>query len=264
MRFSQRCRTSASVRIGLLLLVLFLTAFAWSQNSEPGSSQQTQEHSSAQEQSQEQRKETKSIEGRLGEETREAAGEEKDETEQFKRSSSVTLVARLTGLNLRYAYWLCLVVNFGIIAGVLVWVWRTKLPGVFSGRTQSIHKALEEARKASDDANRRLSEIEARLAHLDTELNEMRANAEKEAAAEEARISAAAEEDTRKIVVSAEQEIAAAAKSARRELKAYVADLAVSLASRQIRVNSAMDQALVQSFGDQLSAEKNGTGKDGH
>ena len=92
----------------------------------------------------------------------------------------------------------------------------------------------------------------------------MRANAEKEAAAEEARISAAAEEDTRKIVVSAEQEIAAAAKSARRELKAYVADLAVSLASRQIRVNSAMDQALVQSFGDQLSAEKNGTGKDGH
>ena len=46
----------------------------------------------------------------------------------------------------------------------------------------------------------------------------MTANAEKEAAAEEARIKAAAEEDARKIVESAEQEIAAAAKLARREL----------------------------------------------
>lgn len=262
MKISPYRRTPVSGRACIALLVLFLATIACSQNSESASSAQQ----SGQEQSstQEQHKEPKSIEGRLGKETREAAGEEKDEAEQFKRSSSVTLVARITGLNLRYAYWLCLVVNFGIIAGVLVWVWRSKLQGVFSGRTQAIQKALEEARKASEDANRRLAEIEARLKHLDRELNEMRANAEKEAAAEEARISAAAEDETRKIVISAEQEIAAAARSARRELKAYVADLAISLASRQIRVNSATDEALVQRFGDQLNAEKNGTGKDVH
>lgn len=253
-------RTPVSGRACIALLVLFLATIACSQNSEPASSARQSGQSSTQEQ----HKEPKSIEGRLGKETREAAGEEKDEAEQFKRSSSVTLVARITGLNLRYAYWLCLVVNFGIIAGVLVWVWRSKLQRVFFGRTQAIQKALEEARKASEDANRRLAEIEARLKHLDRELNEMRANAEKEAAAEEARISAAAEDETRKIVISAEQEIAAAARSARRELKAYVADLAISLASRHIRVNSATDEALVQRFGDQLNAEKNGTGKDGH
>lgn len=257
MRFSQSRRTRVSLRACLALLVLLAATSAWSQNSEPA--QQDQQQST-----QKQHKEPKSIEGRLGEETREAAGEEKDEAEQFRRSSSVTFVARITGLSLRHAYWLCLLVNFGIIAGVLIWVWRTKLPGVFSGRTQAIQKALEEARKASEDANRRLAEIEARLSHLDAELNEMRANAEKEAAAEEARISAAVEEETRKIVVSAEQEIAAAAKSARRELKAYVADLAISLASRQIRVDSATDHALLQNFGDQLSSEKNGKGKDGH
>jgi F-type H+-transporting ATPase subunit b len=262
MKFSYWLRIPVSIPACLALLVLFSAAIAWPQNSEPGASAQQadQQPSSAQKE----RNEPKSLEGRLGEESREAAGEEKDEAEQFKRSSSVTLVARITGLSLRHAYWLCLLGNFGIIAGVLVWVWRSKLPSVFSCRTQAIQKALEEARKASEDAGRRLAEIEGRLKHLDGELREMRANAEKEAAAEEARISAAAEEETRKIVISAEQEIAAAAKSVRRDLKAYVADLAISLASRQIRVNSATDQALVERFGDQLNAEKNGAGKDGH
>ena len=262
MKLSPRRRSMVGLRPCLVLLVLLSARMAWSQGSEAESSAQQsgQQQSSAQGK----HKEPKSIEGRLGEETREAAGEEKDEADQFKRSSSVTFVARITGLSLRHAYWLCLILNFAIIAAVLIWVWRTKLPGVFRARTQSIQKALEEARKASEDANRRLAAIEARLSHLDAELNEMRSTAEKEAAAEEARISAAAEEDTRKIVLAAEQEIAAAAKSARRELKAYVADLAVSLAAQTIRVNSAIDQALVQSFGDQLTSEKNGSGKDGH
>ena len=91
----------------------------------------------------------------------------------------------------------------------------------------------------------------------------MTANAEKEAAAEEARIKAAAEEDARKIVESAEQEIAAAAKLARRELTAYAANLAVSLAARQIKVDTATDQALVRSFANELSP-KTKTGQDGN
>jgi F0F1-type ATP synthase membrane subunit b/b' len=81
----------------------------------------------------------------------------------------------------------------------------------------------------------------------------MREAAEKEAAAEEARIQAAAVEDARKIVESAEQEIAAAAKSARRELTAYAANLAVSLAAKQIKVDTATDEALVRGFAQDLA-----------
>src|ERR1700728_1769892 len=95
----------------------------------------------------------------------------------------------------------------------------------------------------------------------------MSAAAEKEGAAEEARIKAAAEEDARKIVASAEQEIAAAVKAARRELTAYAADLAVGLAQKQIHVDAATDQALVRTFASQLgvsSSAKSGeaSGKD--
>ena len=89
----------------------------------------------------------------------------------------------------------------------------------------------------------------------------MRAAAAEEAAAEEQRIKTAAAEDARKIVESAEQEIAAAAKSARRELTAYAADLAVTLAKKQIVVDAATDQGLLRNFAQQLSANGGETRK---
>jgi F-type H+-transporting ATPase subunit b len=189
-------------------------------------------------------------------ESREAAGE--DNNAKLKHSSSVQLVSKLTGLNLESAYWLCVALNFGVIAGVIFWFSRKSLPGMFRNRTASIQKAMEDARKASEEANRRLADIESRLSRLGSEIGEMRASAERDAAAEEERIKAAAAEDARKIIASAEQEIAAAAKSARRELTAYAADLAVALARKQIHVDAATDQALVRSFAQQIKASDAG------
>ena len=197
------------------------------------------------------------VSGELAKESREAAAE--DENAQFRHSASVQMVAKLTGLSVDNAYWLCTVLNFAIVAGAVLYFSKKNLPAMFRNRTASIQKAMQEARQASEDANRRLGEIEARLSRLDAEIAGMRATAEKDAAAEEARIKAAAEEDARKIVESAEQEIAAAAKLARRELTNYAANLAVSLAAKQIKVDAATDQALVQGFARELSP-KSGSG----
>ena len=188
--------------------------------------------------------------------SREAAGEEeeKDDTAQFKQSSSVQWIARHTGLSLQSSYWLCVILNFVVIAAIIGWAAGKALPGMFRARTAAIQKAMQEAQKASEEAQRRLGEIESRLLKLDVEIAAMRDTAEKEGVAEEARIKAAAEEDARKIVATAEQEIAAAAKAARRELTAHAADLAVGLAQKQIRVDVATDQGLVRSFSGQLAA----------
>jgi len=186
----------------------------------------------------------------LVKETREAAGEDKSE---FKHSPAVGLISRMTGLSLEQAYWLSMLVNFAIIAGAIFWLSKKNLPAMFRQRNASIQNAMEEARKASEDANRRLAEIETRLSRLDTEIAEMRSAAEKEALEEEQRIKAAAAEDARRIVESVEQEIAALAKTTRRELTAYAANLAVSLAKKQIQVDAATDQALVHGFAQQLS-----------
>ena len=201
----------------------------------------------------------------LAQQSREAAGEEKGENEEFKRSRSVQFLARVTGLSLEHAYWVAVLLNFAVIAVAIIWISRSKLPGLFRNRTQSIQKAMEEARRTSEDANRRLADIEARLSKLDTEINSMRATAEQESAAEEARIREAAELDARKVVEAAEQEIDAAAKTARRELKAYAAELAVSVAKQQILVDASTDQALVRNFSEQLgTVSQNGSraGKD--
>jgi F-type H+-transporting ATPase subunit b len=207
-----------------------------------------------------------SLPQQLAHETREAAGEEKDDTAEFKQSPSVRFIARHTGLSAGNAYLLSVLLNFAIIAGVIFWAGRKYLPGAFSARTAAIQKAMQEAQKASDEARRRLAEIESRLMKLDGEIGMMRNAAEKEAGAEEARIQATAQEDGRKLVESAQQEIAAAAKAARRDLTAYAADLAIGLAQKQIRVDAATDQALVRNFAGELGTSESsahGSGKDG-
>ena len=204
------------------------------------------------------RYDTQSLRGELAKESREAAGE--DESAEFKHSSSVQFVARVTGLSMAQAYWLCVVLNFAVIAGVIFWASKKSLPGVFRNRTASIQKAMEDAREASEDANRRLAEIEARLARLDGEIGEMRGAAEMEALAEEERIRTATADEVRRVVESAEQEIAAAAKNARRDLRAYAADLVVSLAEKQIKVDPATDQSLVKGFAQRLGSDGAGRG----
>ena len=231
--------------MAILASLLLLLALSYGARAQANPSSASPEHSA------------NAVSGELAKESREAAAE--DENAQFRHSASVQMVAKLTGLSLDNAYWLCTVLNFAIVAGAVLYFSKKNLPGMFRNRTASIQKAMQEARQASEDANRRLGEIEARLSRLDAEIARMRASAEKDAAAEEARIKAAAEEDARKIVESAEQEIAAAAKLARRELTNYAANLAVSLAAKQIKVDAATDQALVQGFARELSP-KSGSG----
>jgi F-type H+-transporting ATPase subunit b len=191
---------------------------------------------------------------RLAEASNEAAGEG-EENAEFKYSPSVRWLAGLLHVSPRTTYWIGNLVNFGVIALVIVVVWRANVPGMFRSRTQGIQKAMVEARAASEDASRRLREIESRLARLDAEIAAMQQQAEREAAGEEEKILAAADADARRVVDSAEQEIAASAKAARRELTAYAAELAVSLAQKRIQVEPQADRELVRSFAEELGGD---------
>jgi F-type H+-transporting ATPase subunit b len=247
------------VRVGLLVLLVVSIAGAL------GSLRAQEQPAAPQKHQQSNDTKHRGVAQQLAHETREAAGEEKDETAEFKQSASIRLIAKWTGMSLQHAYWLSVLSNFVAIAAVIFWAGRKYLPAAFSARTAAIQKAMQEAQKASDEARRRLAEIESRLMKLDVEIGMMRDAAEKDTAAEEARIQAAAQEEARKMVEAAQQEIAAAAKAARRELTAYAADLAVGLARNQIHVDAATDQALLRNFAGELgSSEGSGPGKAGH
>ena len=252
-------RPSPRLVLAMVLVAVFAGA-AWSQQHSSPPAQAEQQQKS------EQKKPAHSAEGAAAsqaeggpgaeraEASREAAGE--DETAEFKHSATVRWLARVTGLTPFTAYWVFVALNFAIIVVLLALIMKSKVPAAFRARTESIQEGIAEARKASEEAQRRLSDIESRLARLDTEIAAMAAAAEAEAQKEAARIQAAAEEDKRKIVEAAEQEIVAATRLARTELRAYVSELAVALAEKRIQVNASTDQELVRAFLDQLG--KNG------
>ena len=259
-RFSDaiiRLLSTAPLGAVLLALCAFLSVApspAYAQ--EPSAAPPSQQTSAAPDQ--------KTSSGELAHETREAAGEDQEENANLKYSAPVKWVARKTGLGVHQASLVANILNFAIIVAILFWAARKFVPTLFRNRSASIQKSLEEARAASQDANRRLVDIENRLRQLDVEIGRMQATAETEANAEEARIQKAAEEDMRKVVLAAEQEIATAAKQARRELSTHTANLAIALARKQINVDSNTDQVLVRVFASKLASDNDDDGgKDG-
>jgi F-type H+-transporting ATPase subunit b len=153
-------------------------------------------------------------------------------------------------------YWVSLVINFAILAVFFWMLLRSRLPQMFRERRSAIQTALKDAHDASAEASHRLADIESRLSKLDAEVADIRAAAERVAAAEEERIRASAEEDMHKVVEAAESEIAAIARRARHDLKSFAASLAVDIAAHKIKVDDNTDQALVREFIGRL-------GKDG-
>lgn len=254
----------------LVLVALVLGIISYPAAAQESSSSQSSSKSTSQQTDKAGEEKQKGFGGTLAEETREATGEDKEDNANLKHSAVVRWLAQKAGLSVHQAHMVALFINFAIIMTIFAWAAIKFLPGMMRDRTAAIQKALEEARAASQDANRRLSEIENRLRRLDVEIGQMQASAEKEATAEEIRIQKAAEEDIRKILLAAEQEIAAAAKQARRELTNHTAGLAIALASKQIEVDSDTDQALIRSFATTLVSdesvddhERGKRGKDG-
>ena len=194
----------------------------------------------------------------LAETSKEAAGEKTaaeeagDPNAQFTQSPSVKALGRLLGVSTGTAYLISVILNFAIVAVAVVIGAKKFLPGVLKSRNEAIQKGLEEARRASEDANQRLREIEARLGRLGNDITALHAEAASQSKEEEARFKAATEEEKARIVKGAEQEIASAAASARRELQVYAASLAVDLAEKKIHIDGGSDKTLVRDFVEQL------------
>lgn len=252
---SSRMRTNLSVLTVALLSLTLLSGLSVAVAPLPGGQPQDSAKSPA---TSDKPVENSAAQRELTHASNEAADREPEpgQQEALRHSSSVKAIARITGLSIEKAYWLGIIINFLILFAIFCVGLRKVLPGLFKSRTEAIQKRLEESRKTTEEARRRLAEVEGRLSRLDTEIAQMRSEAEASAQAEEQRVLVAVEEERRRIVQSTEQEIAMAANAARRELKAFAAELAIDLAEKKIQIGQSADQALVREFAAQL-------GKDG-
>ena len=129
-------------------------------------------------------------------------------------------------------------VNFAIVAIALVWAARRNAAPWVRGNAKNIGSAISKAQSAKAEAERVLKDAEQRLERLEEEVHTIRAEAEKDAAAEAERIRALAKSDIEKVAIAAKAEMEAAERAARMQLKALAAKLAVdgaeSLVAKQL------------------------------
>jgi F-type H+-transporting ATPase subunit b len=140
------------------------------------------------------------------------------------------------------------IINFLIVVLGLGYPLARWLPKFLRGRKEKLSTDLDSARKATGDANARLSAIEARLVGLDSEIAQIRAQVEVESLEDEKRIKSSLQEETARIVAAASQEMAASAAQARRSLRDFAADLAIDQAAKQLVLTAETDQALIAEF----------------
>lgn len=150
-------------------------------------------------------------------------------------------------------------INFAIVAGGVGYLCVKKAPGFFRRRADAITAAITQATAAKAEADRQLQDAEARLARLDLEVAELRAQAERDAAAEADRIRALTRSEAEKISEAAKAEIQAAERAVRLELKALGANLAVQAAESLLakQLTPQMQGMLFRSFVQSLEGRPN-------
>lgn len=168
---------------------------------------------------------------------REAAGEAAPES---TGSEIVGMIARL--------------VNFGILAGVLVYFLKSPLAGYLAGRSDAIRSDLVNAAEMRRAAAAQIDEIDRRMQALPGELDALRAQGAQEIAGEEARIRATAAAERDRLIEQTRREIEWQVKVAERDLVSHAADLAVGVATERIKTNITDEdrQRLVDRYVQQL------------
>ncbi len=178
---------------------------------------------------------------------------EEDDHSQYLYAPVVQTLARILHLKLETASLLFQIINAAIIILAIVIPLGRRVPKLLRRRSQKVSDDLESARKVTQNANTRLSAVEAKLSSLDQEIAKFRSEVEQQIVQDEHRSKAALEEESARIVASAEQEIGVAAAQAKRSLRHFAADLAIQQAARQMVLTPETDRALIAEFVSETS-----------
>jgi F-type H+-transporting ATPase subunit b len=186
----------------------------------------------------------------------EAAQTAEHENDEYRHAPVVQSLARLMHVDVETAARMFEIFNVTVVAlGIVIPLIRI-MPKLLRKRSEKIRADIDAARKTTEDANARLSAVEAKLASLNQEIAKFRVEVEQQIAQDEQRGKAMLEEESARIVASAEQEIGVAAAQARRSLRHFAADLAIDQAVKKLVLTPETDQALIAEF-------VNETGRDG-
>ncbi len=127
------------------------------------------------------------------------------------------------------------IVNFLILVIVLAYVLRKPAASFFSNRSGAIRRELEQARRAIEESKAKLAEAADKAAHLEQEIQNLRAAARQEMEREGERLRQEAAQEAAKIQQLAQARVAAALRAAQAELRTYAAAQVVAKAQEALR-----------------------------
>jgi F-type H+-transporting ATPase subunit b len=134
--------------------------------------------------------------------------------------------------------------NFALLAGALVYLLRSPLMAYLEQRGVQVRSELTKAAALRQEAAAQLSQIDAKMQALPSEIDVLKRRGAEEIRAEEARIRGAADAERRRLLDQATREIDSELSLAQRELKARTGELAVTVATERItRTITDRDQA---------------------
>ena len=140
--------------------------------------------------------------------------------------------------------------NFILLFGGLAYYLRRPLREFLQTRARGIEEGLASGKRAQEEAEAKMSAIEAQLARLDEEIDGLKQQAAHESEEERQRIIDSSQAEAERIVAMARREIEGLQRSARLELKAHVARLAVDLAEERLRkdLEPGQNQRIISRF----------------
>lgn len=150
--------------------------------------------------------------------------------------------------------WVFRWLNFAIVFGAIVYFAVKKGAPYFRATAEGVSQKIAEAARTREAAEQQRREAVAKLANLDRDIEQLRADAKREAEFEAERLRNAAREEAEKIERAAHEEIAAAERAARLELKGLGARLALDRAEAMLReeLTPKAESALLGKFIDDL------------
>lgn len=150
------------------------------------------------------------------------------------------------------------VINFLIVAGVLWWLLKDRLPAFLEDRRSKIDRTIEEAKAAKAEAEAKRAEYEVKIARAEQEVAEIQAEAGRRAEAMKEELARAAEAAAKKVASDAEERIDAEVRKARAELQREASLLAIELSAEIIkeRLNEEDQQKLVDETIEKLEGLK--------
>lgn len=137
--------------------------------------------------------------------------------------------------------------NFLIFFTVLFFAVRRPISDALGNRANAVRRDLDESARVKDEADRRYHEIEEQLAGLDRRIDDLKAEAAREADLEAQRIRERAEIDAARIQQTAERTVREEATRARQEIRKEVVEQAAVLAREIVKQSvTREDQARLQ------------------